>query len=146
MSDREKTIEHEMNYCQHYHVERCDISCNEGVDRHSVQVPLSELTPHTHSQPCLYGHLLDDAKSYCEYWVRRTREQGEKRADNTEKSFDRILKVLPIVSEWKKKEPIGKSETVECPICKGKLHLSQAACNGHVHGKCETKDCVSWME
>jgi hypothetical protein len=28
----------------------------------------------------------------------------------------------------------------------GWLHLSQSAYNGHVHGKCETDDCVSWME
>lgn len=30
--------------------------------------------------------------------------------------------------------------------CGGKLHLSQSSYNGHVHGKCETPDCVSWME
>lgn len=38
------------------------------------------------------------------------------------------------------------SEVVECPACKGRLHLSIAAYNGHVHGHCETEGCVSWME
>lgn len=38
------------------------------------------------------------------------------------------------------------SEVVECPACKGRLHLSIAAYNGHVHGRCETEGCVSWME
>lgn len=38
------------------------------------------------------------------------------------------------------------SEVVECPACKGHLHLSIAAYNGHVHGRCETDGCVSWME
>lgn len=37
-------------------------------------------------------------------------------------------------------------EVVECPACKGRLHLSIAAYNGHVHGKCETDGCVAWME
>lgn len=34
----------------------------------------------------------------------------------------------------------------ECPVCKGKLYMSHAAYNGHVHGQCETKGCLSWME
>lgn len=38
------------------------------------------------------------------------------------------------------------SEIVECPGCKGRLHLSIAAYNGHVHGHCETAHCVSWVE
>jgi len=33
-----------------------------------------------------------------------------------------------------------------CPVCGGKLHMSHAACNGHVWGQCETEGCVSWME
>lgn len=35
---------------------------------------------------------------------------------------------------------------IECPCCGGKLHVSHAAYNGHVHGRCETEDCISWME
>ena len=39
------------------------------------------------------------------------------------------------------------AETVDCPACKtGQLHLSIARYNGHVHGKCSTEGCVSWME
>ena len=38
------------------------------------------------------------------------------------------------------------SEVVECPACKGRLHLSISGYNGHVHGRCETTGCVSWME
>jgi len=33
-----------------------------------------------------------------------------------------------------------------CPACKGRLHLSISAYNGHVWGRCETKDCLAWME
>jgi 4-hydroxy-L-threonine phosphate dehydrogenase PdxA len=34
---------------------------------------------------------------------------------------------------------------VECPVCKGKLKYSKAACNGHIHAACENGD-LSWME
>lgn len=39
----------------------------------------------------------------------------------------------------------GGAGVIECPVCKGRLHWSIAS-NGHCHGKCETPDCVSWME
>ena len=47
-----------------------------------------------------------------------------------------------------KKEHRGKGwqGIVECPACNGNLRLSHTALNGHVWGKCETKDCLSWME
>jgi hypothetical protein len=36
---------------------------------------------------------------------------------------------------------------LHCPICgKGELHYSIARCNGHVHARCTTSDCVNWME
>jgi hypothetical protein len=36
---------------------------------------------------------------------------------------------------------------IGCPICKtGKLRYSRAAYNGHVHARCSTDGCVSWME
>lgn len=59
----------------------------------------------------------------------------------------KLTSVMVGISDWRKRHQ-GKShaEVVECPACKGRLHLSIAAYNGHVHGKCETADCVSWME
>ena len=51
--------------------------------------------------------------------------------------------VLSIKAEHKGKDWTG---VVECPACSGQLHLSHAAYNGHVHGRCETEGCLSWME
>jgi hypothetical protein len=59
---------------------------------------------------------------------------------------DRFRKVMPVVAEWRNKGAKGKYEVIECPACGGKLHLQQSHYNGHVHGKCETDGCVSWME
>lgn len=60
--------------------------------------------------------------------------------------FAKMKKVLAAIAPWRTKPPIGKVEIIECPSCSGRLHLVQAACNGHVHGKCATDGCVSWME
>jgi hypothetical protein len=38
------------------------------------------------------------------------------------------------------------SGSVECPMCGGKLHFTVARSNGHVHGHCETRLCLIWME
>ena len=63
--------------------------------------------------------------------------------------MDRMRLVFTVVKPWRtwtKKNRVAKEEVIECPACKGRLHLSQAAYNGHVWGKCETEGCVSWME
>ncbi len=96
--------------------------------------------------PCIEGHTLANPLEHCPHWIRRTREMGEKRADAMEMAMKQMEVVMPVVDEWRKKEPFGKQEVIECPMCKGRLHLSQSSYNGHVHGKCETADCVSWME
>jgi hypothetical protein len=63
-------------------------------------------------------------------------------------SFDKILTALKVAGEWrvKPKPPEDRHDVVVCPICKGMLHLSQSSYNGHVHGRCKTEGCVSWME
>lgn len=62
-------------------------------------------------------------------------------------AFVKIAVALKGIADWRKQHK-GKShaEVVECPVCKGRLHLTIAACNGHVHGRCETDSCVAWME
>jgi hypothetical protein len=62
-------------------------------------------------------------------------------------AMQRMRTVLNAIAPWRKAHK-GESfaEIVECPACKGRLHLSIARSNGHVHGRCATKGCVSWME
>lgn len=55
--------------------------------------------------------------------------------------------VMPIMIGMKKRHKGQRAkEVIECPKCKGRLHLSIAATNGHVWGKCETEGCLAWME
>jgi hypothetical protein len=59
----------------------------------------------------------------------------------------RLRVVLGGILPWRLAHK-GKSasEIVECPACKGRLHLAIAASNGHVHGSCKTEGCVRWAE
>jgi len=145
---REKTIAFTMNYCQYYDP---DTLFGRGLGGHKTATRLCKAGVSYDSmepteRPCIGGHNKPDPLAICPKWLRKTREQGEARADAIEASMNRMMVVMPVVAEWRKKPPLGKSEVIECPMCKGRLHLSQAACNGHVHGKCETEGCVSWME
>ncbi len=119
--------------------------CKAGMDRAAVQVVASGQKGYKWG-PCIDGHTLENPTAHCPKWIRRTREMGEKRADSLEAAIRQMELVIPFVSTWRAKLPIGKQETVECPACKGKLRLSQAACNGHVWVKCSTEGCVQWME
>lgn len=149
MKDREERIQHEMDYCQHYgRGKGADMVCAKGMDLKNMQrVPAGP--KEIKWGPCIQGHTLPNPHVHCQHWIRRTREMGEQRADAIQAALNRMEIVMPVVAKWrtwKENNRVAKQEVIECPSCKGKLHLSQAAYNGHVHGKCETQGCVAWME
>jgi hypothetical protein len=143
---RERTIEFEMTYCRHYESGKgAKMTCAAGMDIDNIK-KVATGKKQIKWGPCIEGHLLENPLQHCPKWERHTREDGEKRADSAQRSIDIIEKVEPFISEWRKKEPIGKREIVECPACKGRLHLAQSSYNGHVHARCETDACVAFME
>lgn len=68
--------------------------------------------------------------------------------DTADTFLEKTMMAMKVASAWRvhPKPTENRIELVECPVCNGRLHLSQSAYNGHVHGKCETQGCVSWME
>lgn len=84
----------------------------------------------------------------CSHRKEPTDEQVEESCRESEKLLQKMVSGLNIAADWRiEPKPLeDRREIVECPACKGKLHLFQSSYNGHVHGKCETKDCLSWME
>lgn len=143
MKEREESIEFHRSYCVHY--EPREHLCGAGVDQRTIQkVPAG---PNGFPWgPCIYGHTLEDPCAACPHWKRPSREEGEAYADSVASLMLRMEVVDPVINAWRKKLPIGKSEVIECPACKGRLHLSQAACNGHIRANCETPDCVKFIE
>lgn len=99
-------------------------------------------------RPC----FLDNGKSKpgalkCAHLRRPTQEEIAAHEQWHARRMNTLGAVMKAIEPWRKAHK-GKShaETIECPACKGRLHLSIAACNGHVHAQCETEGCVSWME
>lgn len=84
----------------------------------------------------------------CEKYLEPTPEEIAAREAEIKECIERMDKVCVAIAPWRKKHQ-GHNfvEVVTCPICSGRLHLSIAGgYNNHVHGYCETKGCVSWME
>lgn len=101
---------------------------------------------------CTSGNENTEAEQLakCPKWERRTIEQATKRHEEIEASMARMRMAGTVVKEWRtwtKQNRVAKQGVIDCPTkCGGKLHLSQAAYNGHVWGKCTTEGCLSWME
>ena len=150
MKTREEHIEFDRSYCEHYapqpglsDQDNCALGC--GASQRMKEAREAGAPA---MSPCIGGHNTN-AIELCSKWERRSLERAEKRADAIEEAMERMATVMPVVAKWRtwtKDNRVSKQGTIECPKCKGVLHLSQAAYNGHVHGKCETEGCVSWME
>jgi hypothetical protein len=146
--NRESNIEFDRNYCIHYAPkpglkagDYCAIGCD-ALKRMNNARQSGE----PNMTPCIGGHKTPNVMSLCPSWVRRSLEQAEKLADDFERAMERMEVSWPVIIAWRNKPPIGKTEIIECPCCKGKLHLSQSAYNGHVCAQCETDDCLNWMQ
>lgn len=102
--------------------------------------------------PCIRSH--HDAEERrgeplheCPHLRWPTKEESDAHEREINAHMKKIEAALEIVAPIRK-EHRGKnwSGTLECPVCKGKLHVRHAGYNGHVWAKCETEDCVSWIE
>ena len=133
-------------WCVHYRYRdeagRDSDTCEAGVQYSSLPKP-------SQTRPCF---LTDKGESkphatHCEHLRRPTSDEIEARAIWRRSHMEKLYTVLAGIAGWRAANK-GRShaEVVECPACAGRLHLSIAAYNGHVHGRCETTDCVSWME
>lgn len=146
MKDREEHIAFDRNYCAHYAPkpgpgDYCSLGCGS-----SAMFRKAREMGEPNMAPCLGGHNCKDVHAVCPKWERRSMEHAEARADSIDRMMKRMTIAGPFISAWRKKEPRGKSEIVECPVCKGRLHLGQAAYNGHVRACCETKECIDFIE
>lgn len=146
MKDRDGHIAFARNYCQHYKPQGAKTICAAGCDIANIKRTQTRADSTVKWGPCIEGHLLPDVLTLCPKWERVTMEAAEKRADGIGRSLQKLITANPFISAWRKKEPRGKAEVVECPVCKGRLHLSQAAYNGHVWAKCATADCINFVE
>lgn len=148
MSKRKGDPGYAPNWCIHYRYNR-DVkpgqpdTCEVGVDYEAwrgirFDVRPCFLTENGHSKP---------GAARCPSLRRPTTEEIAAHKVWLDNRMDLMGVVMVGIGPWRAAHK-GKSaaEVVECPACKGRLSLSIAANNGHVHGRCETEGCVSWME
>jgi hypothetical protein len=74
-------------------------------------------------------------------------EQVIQKEEERQVRIAKTLLAMAAASEIKERYR-GKnwSGVIKCPACGGGLHVSHAACNGHVWGRCETDGCAAWIE
>jgi hypothetical protein len=80
-----------------------------------------------------------------------TREEAEQEYREEEEAFARARLAHRAAHDDAKAKGFrkgqGGADSIPCPICTtGRLYYRVAAYNGHMHAKCETEGCVSWME
>lgn len=83
----------------------------------------------------------------CDQFRVPTPEEIEADEKAMQQAMDRMMLTLPLMAKVKAEHKGRDAKIVEvCPVCGGRLHMTHAAYNGHVWGKCETENCLSWME
>jgi len=87
----------------------------------------------------------------CSKLERATREEAEKEAAEIIEHGDRLMKVCAAAHADATakgfKKGNGGADSMPCPTgCGGRLYYRVATYNGHMHAKCETEGCASWME
>lgn len=147
---RDDHIAFDRNYCTHYapqpgsfKADYCALGCGA-----SKRMQDARAAGEPNMTPCIGGHTTPNVLKLCPKWERRSLEHAEKRADAIAEMMNRMALVMPVVDKWriKPKPKAYRAEDIQCPVCGGRLHLGQSDYNGHVHGTCETPDCVWWME
>lgn len=144
----------EKGCCKHHRGSFHNKTCLAGVCYDDV-TPRSREPGCALRQPCRTIPIFDSPSQLEEFAKRGTCEKYEEPTDAEIAEYEAGIQSairnfetsLPLIGRVKKERRGQDWRGVEeCPICKGKLHMTHAKYNGHVHGKCETADCLSFME
>ncbi len=135
---RKDPILRKMNVCAHFTGVQHD-RCRVGVPYEFVK------------EGKTFACFQDEANGLvCEKAHFPTREEAEieKKADDV--AYERHRRAHRAVHDDAKAKGLGRGHGGEgvlvCPLCQGSLVYSVASYNGHIHARCRTEGCVSWME
>lgn len=141
--------------CKHFNGSYHNTHCDAGVCYRDV-TPKPDEPGSAIRQPC---RKPDDDHDFrvlaetgpqgvCNKYEEPTQEEIAADEAAWEAAKDRMFKSIPWTMKIKEANQ-GKnaSGTDECPICGNVIHWSCAgAYNGHVHARCETENCLNFME
>jgi hypothetical protein len=131
-------------FCKHYRAMSEHATCEKGVAYDDFKGLGFD------QRPCFERNGV--APPGCPLAEFQTAEERAERDREMEKRFERIGKARRAIVEhlggpWKEGDG-GKNGRIDCPSCgvAGALGFSRSGYNGHIHARCDTEDCASWME
>lgn len=146
MSKRPGDPGYAAGWCIHFRSMGHHETCEQGVNYDALaggrqgsfsRLPCFIQTPDPHAE----------TRVACEHFRAPTPDEIDAHETWVETRMDVLRAVMVGIKPWRDAHKgQSASEIVECPACKGRLHLSISRYNGHVHGACETQGCASWME
>lgn len=88
----------------------------------------------------------------CEPMRREYAKDLKERADALDAMMEKVetvrAAIVAKIGPWSKQMRTGSAGQLKpCPACnKGTVAFSRAGSNGHIHARCTTPRCVSWVE
>jgi hypothetical protein len=150
LRDRESCCKAGMNYAKEFDIDRPGVMLRLPCIQYHTLPAHGRGTYIKPGDPTIRKEVdrRDQAMMPCAHFREPTEDEVRRDREESEAHLRKTMAAIKVASEWrvKPKPEQSRHEVVECPVCNGRLHLSQSAYNGHVHGKCETDGCVSWME
>jgi len=134
------------DWCVHFRSMARHQTCESGID-YTVLNGGSEYR-RMYQLPCfIRPGEKPGQRLHCEHFRAPTDEEVALYKQSAEDRESLVKSVKAGIAPWRVQHQ-GRShaEIVVCPACKGRLHLSIAAHNGHMKGRCETGGCVNWAE
>lgn len=148
------SLKREQQTCRHFNGSFHNKTCNAGVCYKSV-TPQPDEPGSAYREPCRRwsdGHALKvlqetGPQGICGKYEPFTEAELLQQDREMETAMARMMLTIPLIGDIKEKHAgTNWQGVVECPVCKGNLHMSHSGYNGHVWGRCETEGCLSWME
>jgi hypothetical protein len=148
--------------CKFYNGDYHNKECLAGVKYRDVTTDPDNIEGRAFRKPCICWDKWKDSKGEkldgkaLENWEKRghcdkyQEPSNEEIADHDVKVSDHVkqfMTTIPLISRIKKEHKGKNWKGIEkCPVCEGKLHMTHSSYNGHVWGKCETENCLNWLE
>lgn len=149
VKEREIYVRYEMTVCRHYSGAGIKDECSAGVNyRKLAGEPYVGYVLRLPCTPALNRPGVE--VKVCDKRECHSREEAGEQYDEMQRVIARTLGARAIVQADVKahgfKRGRGGAGQVGCPACDGVIGYTVAAYNGHIHGRCSTEGCVSWME
>lgn len=133
-------------FCNHYRAMVEHDACEAGISYDTFKgMPFDK-------RPCFRKDRYEAVRPGCDLVEFPTDAEIDETEAWMKERFVKIALARAAIVEacggaWKRGMP-GLTGVIDCPGCSQHmtLHYSRAGYNGHIHAKCDTPNCVSWME